>query len=51
MTDINPYLALGINGFCTGLGVIVAQHTYESLIKPRLNKAHNQVKEIIIKRS
>jgi hypothetical protein len=41
--DFNLYLGLGINGFCTGLGVIFANIISEQYIKPRLKKLHKKL--------
>ena len=46
MVEINPYLALAINGFFTGMGVIVAQHTYEIYFKNKINFIHNKVNSL-----
>ena len=45
----NPYILVGINGFASGLGVIVAQHFYEVLIRPRVNKAVDRVNHLKMK--
>jgi hypothetical protein len=44
--EINPYVALGINGFCTGLGVVIANHFYTKLVKKRIDKLAGRIKKI-----
>ena len=47
IADANPYLLVMINGFFTGLGVIVAQWMGDKYIKPRLDKVHKRSEDIL----
>jgi hypothetical protein len=47
MTEVNAYLLIGINGFCTGIGVIMANFVFENFIRKRLIKIQKKVKRII----
>ena len=50
---INPYLALAVNGFFTGLGVVTAQHFYELYLRKKvnvINKQQTRIKKLIDKK-
>lgn len=46
MTDMNPYVMLALNGFCTGFGVIVAQHIYELFFKNKVAESKEVINNI-----
>lgn len=49
--EFNPYLALAINSFFTGFGVVAAQHVYEIWFRRRVDKTANFVKQLLKKQS